>query len=148
MSTQNDTDTENGRGFTYSRNDILNALREANEATDGETLIVTDYNEYSKSHDVPAASVIIDRFDDPNADSGGWVLAKESADVGSDGRGGKGRPRIYSNEDMLNMLQACENKHGRASQKVFDSDPEFCSSGAIVKRFGEWSTAKEKAGVE
>lgn len=146
MSTENDSGS--GRGFTYSRDDILNALREANEVTGGGTLTVTEYNEYSQSHDAPAASVVIDRFDDPEADSGGWVLAKEAANVGSDGRGGNGRPRKYSDEDMLDMLRRCAQRYGRVSQTVFDADDEFCSSGAVVKRFGEWSAAKEEAGVE
>lgn len=146
MSTENDSDDT--RGYTYSRTDILNSLQEANEATDGDTLTVTEYNEYSQEHDKPAASVVIDRFNDPDSDSGGWVLAKEAAGVGSDGRGNNGRPRKYSDEDMLDMLRDCEEKYGRVSQTVFDAEPSYCSSGAIVKRFGEWSTAKEEAGVE
>lgn len=126
---------ENTRGKQYSNEDLLHHLRVC-EQRNGRVTI----GAYNEEDDLAASSVIIERF-------GSWVNAKEEADVGGDGRRSNSRPRKYSTAEMIDMLQTCKARYGSASQKNFDSDDEFCSSGAVVKRFGSWSQAKKEAGI-
>lgn len=136
-------DESSGRSKQYSDEEILGAISDVAARNDGK--VTTEL--YKQAEDVPALSVVIDRFSDDDEDKGGWLLAKEAAGVGGDGRQHNSRPREYSNEEMLEMIETCNLRYGDASQSAFDSDEEFCSSSTVRQRFGSWSKAKREAGV-
>jgi hypothetical protein len=86
-----------------------------------------------------STTTVINRF-------GSWSDALEEADIDDD-RDYPGQQK-YSDEDMLEMIQDCKDKHGESSPKTFNKDDEFCSVSAVMRRFGGWSNAKEEANVE
>lgn len=94
-----------------------------------------------QEEDLIAPSVVIERF-------GSWKEAKRRAGLQPDERASNSRPQEYSNEEYLELLRECEEKYGKVTQRVFDSDEDFPSSGAVRKRFGSWSEAKEQAGLD
>ena len=56
--------------------------------------------------------------------------------------------REYSNEDIIEMIVECKEKHGKVTPKLFNNDVEFCSASLAMRRFGSWGEAKEAAGIE
>jgi len=54
----------------------------------------------------------------------------------------------YSDAELLKALEKCEDKHGKATTKLINSDKSLPSSSAISNRFGTFSKAKQKADLE
>ena len=133
---EEDLSSRTGRNKKYEDADVLNHIRECARRNDGNVTVALLNDE----KDLVAPSVAVERF-------GSWSNAKKEAGLGGDGRKGNHRPRKYSDEDYLNLLRECEKKHGKVTQRVFDDDEDFPTSGAIAGRFKSWKEAKEKAGV-
>lgn len=130
-----DLSANSGRPQKYSKPQILSHLREcANRHGTATTEALAEES------DLVAPSVVIDRFES-------WSAAKAQAGLEADAREHNSRPREYSDEDYLALLEACAEKHGRATQTVFDADDDFPSAGAIRRRFESWRDAKEQAGL-
>lgn len=120
----------------YTDEDIIAELKEAATKVDGHltTSKLLDLD------DAVPPSVVISRF-------GSWSEAKEAAGLEKDARKHNGHSEIYSREDFLQALRDCEEKHGKVTQRIFDDDEDFPTSGAIRKRFDSWQEAKKEAGV-
>lgn len=131
-----DLSGETGRNRKYSDEQILSHLREL-QRRHGK--VTTD--RLNQEDDLVAASVVATRFDS-------WSDAKEKAGLTRDERSKNSRPRQYSDEDYLKMIRECKDRHGKATQRVFNDDDSFPTAGAVRKRFGDWSTAKELADVD
>lgn len=132
-----DLSSHTGRNKKYSDHDVLNHIRECARRNDGKVTVELLQNE----GDLVAPSVAVERF-------GSWLEAKKEAGIDDDGRSENHRPRKYSDEDYLELLRECEEKHGKVTQRKFDDDDDFPSSGAVAKRFGSWNKAKQKAGID
>jgi transposase len=132
--------TSTGRNQVYSDEDVLAHLRECARRSDGRCTVELLQNEA----DLVAPSVAIDRFNS-------WLEAKREAGLDTDERTANHRPREYSDQDYLELLRECEEKHGKATKKLFDLEAdgreEHPTSGAVRKRFGSWNEAKSQAGL-
>lgn len=125
-----------GRRKQYTDADVLRHIRQCADRNDGKATVALMQQE----GDLVAPSVVTDRF-------GSWSEGKEEAGIKADERQDNHRPREYRDEDYIELLRECEEKHGKVTQSKFDEDEEFPSSGAVAKRFKSWSEAKELAGV-
>jgi hypothetical protein len=132
---EEDLSSDQGREKKYSDEQLLSHLREI-QRRHGKctTDLLLD------ADDLAAPSVVSERF-------GSWMKAKRKAGL-EDDREANSRPEEYSDEDYLEMIRACAEKHGKATQQLFNQDEEFATDGAIRDRFGSWSEAVEQAGVE
>jgi len=125
-----------GRSKQYTDGDVLRHIRECADRHDGKATVELMNNE----SDLITPSVAVERF-------GSWSEAKEEAGVKADNRADNHRPQEYSDEDYYELLRECEEKHGRVTQRIFNDDDSFPSSGAVFKRFGGWDKAKKIAGL-
>lgn len=119
----------------YTDDDLLEALGKLYER-EGKTSVGL----LQKHEDLPSSSAVVARF-------GSWSAAKEQAGLLPDQRANNSGPRQYSDDDYLQALRDCQEKHGKVTQAVFNEDDEFPSAAAVRRRFDQWSTAKEKASV-
>lgn len=131
-----DLSSRTGRDRKYTDEDILNHIRECARLNDGKVTVKL----LQENKDLVSPSVAVERF-------GSWSEAKQKAGLEEDGRSSNHRPRKYSDEEYIEMLQKCEEKHGKVTQRVFDNDDEFPTSGAVAGRFDSWDNAKNEAGV-
>jgi len=134
---EEDLSKHTGRKKLYEDEDVLSDIRECAERNDGKATVAL----LGKEKDLVAPSVAVERF-------GSWSNAKKEAGLDTDERSSNHRPQKYSDEDYLELLRKCEEKHGKVTQRKFDNDEDLPSSGAVAARFGSWSAAKEEAGVE
>lgn len=141
---EEDLSSETGRPRQYSDEQILHHLRECHDRN-GKCTTET----LSQEKDLVSPSVVMERFkpEDDSAEGGAWQLAKRKAGLESDERTSNSRPREYSDDEYLELVQECEERYGKVTRRLFDQDEDFPSSGAVSKRFDSWSTAKEHAGV-
>jgi hypothetical protein len=131
-----DLSNRTGRDKKYTDGDVLRHIRECADRHDGKATVELLNNE----SDLIAPSVAVERF-------GSWSNAKEEAGVKADNRADNHRPQKYSDEDYYELLRECKEKHGSVTQRVFDDDDSFPSSGAVSQRFGGWDKAKKLAGL-
>lgn len=54
----------------------------------------------------------------------------------------------YTDEEILDQLRLCKEKHGKCTPKLFRQEEDFCSVGHVIKRFSSWTEAKQAAGIE
>lgn len=132
-----DLSNRTGRDKQYTDGDVLRHIRECADRHDGKATVELLNNE----SDLIAPSVAVERF-------GSWSEAKEEAGVKADNRADNHRPQEYSDEDYYELLRECKEKHGSVTQRVFDDDDSFPSSGAVSQRFGGWDKAKKLAGIK
>lgn len=132
-----DLSSRTGRSQKYTDEDILNHIRECARLNDGKVTVEL----LQQNKDLVAPSVAVERF-------GSWLEAKKKAGIDVDERSSNHRPRKFSDEDYLELLRECEEKHGKVTQRQFDKDDDYPSSGAVADRFGSWKDAKEEAGVQ
>ncbi len=119
----------NARPQEFSDEDYYELIRECNEKHGKVTQRL-----FNDEEDYPSASAVSKRF-------GSWSKAKEGAGI-TDTR------RSYTDEELLDALRKCEEKHGSVTASRFASDDEFPSPETLQRRFGGWSEAKKKAGVK
>lgn len=132
-----DLSDRTGRQKQYTDGDVLRHIRECADRHDGKATVAL----MNQESDLIAPSVAVERF-------GSWTSAKEEAGVKADNRDDNHRPQKYSDEDYYELLRKCEEKHGEVTQRTFDADDEFPSSGAVAQRFDGWDKAKQLAGLE
>jgi hypothetical protein len=83
----------------------------------------------------------LDGAQDIPESASGWSKAKVLAGVAGD----ESSQQEYTDEELLDMLRECKEKHGKCTAQVFASDDDYCSPETIQRRFGSWSTAKDEA---
>lgn len=126
----------------YSEEELLQALRDCEEEYGK-----VSQRELNKHDEFPSAGAvrkrISDKYGDEYPDKGGWQIAKELAGVGDV------EMRKYDDEELLEMLEECKERHGKVTASTFAADEKISASPeTLQRRFGSWSEAKEKAGVE
>ena len=52
-----------------------------------------------------------------------------------------------SDDNLLDQIRVFYKKNGKISINSFSSDKTVCDSSTIIKRFGSWNKAMEKAGI-
>lgn len=134
---EDDERSTNSRPRDYTDEDYLELLRECEEKHGKVTQKVFN-KEAKKREDHPTAGAVRKRFG--TEEQAGWSRAKELAGIESSDRN-------YTNEELLEMLRTCKEKHGKATSSVFAYDEEFCAPETLQRRFGSWQKAKDKAGV-
>lgn len=50
-------------------------------------------------------------------------------------------------EDVLDDIKSCFDKHGEVNRRIFNEDSDFCSGKTVYNKFGSFSEACRKAGV-
>lgn len=135
-----DLSSETGRERQYSDEDVLAHIRECADRNDGKCTVRL----LQAEDDLITPSVAVSRF-------GSWQKAKKKAGLDVDERSGNSRPREYTDEDYLEYIRKCYEKYGKATQRKFNEEAkeneDHPTAGAIRKRFGSWSAAKEEAGI-
>ena len=129
-----------GRKRQYSDEDVLQHIRECADRNGGKCTVEL----LQKEDDLIAPSVAIDRFDS-------WLSAKKEAGLGTDERSTNHRPREYTDEDYRELIRECYEKHGKATQQLFNQEAEqrtdHPTANAVRKRMGSWAEAKADAGI-
>jgi transposase len=129
-----------GRKRQYSDEDVLNHIRECAERNGGKCTVELMQQE----DDLVAPSVAVERFDS-------WLEAKRDAGLDTDERSTNHRPRKYSDEDYLQLIRECYEKHGKATKQLFNQEAEqradHPTANAVRKRIGSWNEAKAEAGL-
>lgn len=130
-----------GRKQQYSDEDVLKHIRECYRRNDNKCTVEL----LQAEDDLVAPSVAVERF-------GSWLNAKKKAGIDTDERTSNHRPREYSDEDYLELLRECKEKHGKVTQKLFNEEAkkrdDHPTAGAIRRRFETWNDAKERANLE
>ena len=136
---EDDTD-RSGRDRVYSDEDVLDHLQECAERNNGRCTVKL----LQAEDDLVAPSVAVERF-------GSWNGAKAEAGLNTDARKTNHRPRRYTEGDYFELIRRCYEKHGKATQRLFDEEAEehadHPTAAAVRKRFGSWNEAKAKAGL-
>ena len=118
----------NSRPREYSDDDYLALIRECKEKYGKATQRL-----FNDDEDFPSAAAVRKRF-------GSWSDAKIEAGI-------EETAHRYTDDELLEMLRTCKERHGSASASQFAADDEFCSPETLQRRFGSWEQAKEHAGV-
>lgn len=152
-----DASSETGVEQEYEDEDVLNHIRICADRNGKATV-----RNLQSEKDLVSPSVAVERF-------GSWSEAKREAGLGDD-RLSNSRPRKYTDEQYLELLRACEEQHGKVTQRLFnnlsndekdieldiediDGVESVPTSGSIRQRFADkkgqngWSRAKRRAGV-
>ncbi|WP_153952907.1 homing endonuclease associated repeat-containing protein [Halosegnis longus] len=133
-----DLSSDTGRSKQYTDEEILAQLRQLEYEYGKCTTQLLQQQD-----DLVSPSVVIDRFDS-------WSEAKQAAGLESldERKNNAGKEQQFSDESLLAAMVLCKQKHGKCTQRVFDDDDELPSSGVVRKRFGSWSEAKDRAGLD
>jgi len=129
-----------GRDKQYTDEQVLDHIRECARRNDGRCTVA----QLNEADDLVSPSVAVERF-------GSWKQAKQKAGLDDD-RTSNARPREYSDEDYLELINECYEEHGKVTQRLFnqrakDRD-DHPTAGAVRKRFGKWGDAVEQAGID
>jgi hypothetical protein len=127
--------TENRGNKQYSDVEMLEMLR-ACKQRHGEC----SPRAFDADDDFCSASSVFRRF-------GSWSGAKEQAGISEDLSSNAGRKKKYSDEQILSHLRECSNRHGTATTALLDQEEDLVNSSVAIERFGSWSEAKERAGL-
>lgn len=131
-----DRDTENRGNKQYSDAEMLGMLRTC-KRRHGEC----SPRVFNGDDDFCSATSVVRRF-------GSWSEAKEAAGIEEDLSSNAGRTREYSDEQLLSHLRECANRHGKATTALLDQEDDLVASSVVVERFGTWSEAKKRAGLD
>lgn len=123
-----DARQDDGQPREYTEEDYLKLIRECERKYGKATQRLFDNDE-----DFSSSTAIRRRF-------GSWSAAKEQAGV-------EKTKRSYTDEELLDALRTCKNKHGSVSASTFAADDNLPSPETLQRRFGSWNEAKKKAGV-
>jgi len=138
----------------YSDEDLLQMLRDCKDEHGKCSPRLFDDME-----DTCSSSQIMNRFDDPNDDRGGWKIAKEKAGVEEDLRSETGRKKKYSKSDILSHIRTCHETEvtdddgnvrfeaGKCTVEKLQAMGDLVAPSVAVEEFESWSNAKEMAGV-
>lgn len=53
-----------------------------------------------------------------------------------------------TDEELLDELWQCQQRHGTATPREYNQDDEFGSAVTILRRFGSWEEAEREAGID
>lgn len=121
----------------YSDDELLAQLRRCKE----------EYGQcaprqFTNMEDTASASIVMRRF-------GSWTTAKKKAGIDEDLQSQTGRSKQYSDEDVLRHLRECADRNnGKCTVSLLREEADLVSPSVAVERFGSWSNAKSKAGLE
>lgn len=97
---------------------------------------------FNSADDTASASIVMRRF-------GSWTAAKENAGIEEDLHSSTGRTRKYSDEDILEHIRICAERHnGRCTVRQMQAEDDLVTPSVIVDRFGSWQEAKIEAGLD
>lgn len=116
--------------YQYTDDAILDMLRRCKKKHGKVTARVFDEDE-----EFCSASLAHKRF-------GSWQRAKDKAFPNS------GRSRKYSDERLLNDLREVEKRDDKVTTENLQKHDDLVGPSVVMERFGKWSNAKEKAGIE
>lgn len=133
-----------GRTRSYSDEDYLELMEEFYEEHGKLTQRLWD-DVAEEKEDFPTAGAIMKRFRNRHPDKGGWSAAKEAAGIPDDSK--PGADSEYVDEELLEMLQECNQYYNGCSARKFTNDERWVSSHIIQKRFLSWNVGKYFAGV-
>lgn len=122
-----------GADQEYTEEELLGALRECAEEHEGDC----PQRAFDNSEKWPASGTVRKRF-------GTWSEAKVEAGIKTAGATNSQR-RVYSDDEMLEMLRECKERYGKCTAAVFASDDDFPSPSAVQRRYGTWNDAKNAA---
>lgn len=126
-----DTNPIPGRPQEYSEEDLLRLLRMCDDEHGKVTQRV-----FNEDDMFPSPTIVRQRF-------GSWSEAKSEAGLDSDHR------KKYDKDEMLELLQkAAEEIDGNVSANKLSSHDGSPAPETYQRKFGTWSEAKDKAGVE
>lgn len=55
------------------------------------------------------------------------------------------RHGTYTDEELLQQLEECENRHGKVTTRLVNGDPDFAAASTFKSHFGTFSRAKQAA---
>ena len=120
----------------YSKEEMLEMLCECKEQHG--KCAPSDFN---MMDDTCSASAVMKRF-------GSWTEAKKQAGIEEDLSSSTGSKREYENQDILQHLRECARRNGKCTVRALQEEKDLVSASVAVERFGSWSEAKKKAGLE
>lgn len=121
----------------YSKEELLEDIRQADQKVEGR-LSVEDYKEHGEYSLSPIMTADKARWDS-------WNEAKEAAGVATSPSWNQKR---FSDEEILQSIRdVFEETEGLLTMKMFTEHAHFDSKTAVF-RFGNWTKAKEAAGVK
>jgi transposase len=129
---------EGGRERQYSNAELFQHLHELKRREGSVSIRQMDKDEHD---DLASSSAVSSRF-------GSWNDALKEAGLAEEISKVEGRPKQYSDENLLQMLRWCKEKHGKCTQDVFNDDEMFPSASVVRRRFGKWQQAKAEAGLD
>jgi hypothetical protein len=122
----------------YSDAKLLAMLRSLAAETD-HPLRVRDVEH---AEDVPGVATFERRF-------GSWNKAKEQAGLETVGKGEWSRSPTYTDEELLELLrQRAAEVRGKLTKQAMDGAVGYPSTTTYTERFGSWTKAKKKAGLD
>ena len=132
-----DTYRKEGRGETYSREELIERLQQLAQDVDG---MVT--REDVDDADSCPSSVTYQRH------FGSWNAAKEAAGLEPVEKGQGKRGPTYSDTELLQLLRDLATEiDGPLTAAALEAAEEYPSLSTYKRRFGSWTAAKAKAGV-
>lgn len=131
-----ETFRKEGRGETYSREELIKCLQQLARKTDG---MVTK-EDVDDTDSCPSAVTFQRHF-------GSWNAAKEAA--GLETIAMEETPEKYTDEELCDLLRslAAEVEGPLTIQDVEEAD-DYPDHTTFERRFGSWNAAKEAAGLE
>jgi hypothetical protein len=122
----------------YTDEELLALLKEVAENLD-RPLTIRDIEEID---DFPDHATFERRF-------GSWNQAKQKAGLKTLGKGKGSRSPSYSEEELLQTLRDLADKVGEpVTERDLAKVPNFPGYMTYIRRFGSWTNAKKKAGIE
>jgi len=129
-----ETYTNVGRGETYTDAELIELLQELDERVDGPVT----REDVDGSVDAPSRMAFRRHF-------GSWNQAKEAAGLETETK----HNQSYSDEELLTKLQElAEELDGPLTSTKLDEAEGYPALATYVRRFGSWSEAVKKAGLD
>jgi hypothetical protein len=115
----------------YTDDELLTALQTLADEQGGSPTA----REANAHPDCPSAPTFAQRF-------GSWNEALRAAGLTP-------RPREYSDDELLTMLQSLATEHGRSpTAEEVTAHPDYPTVSTFKRRFGSWNTALHEAGLD
>lgn len=68
-------------------------------------------------------------------------------DEGADLEALRNPQQTYSDEELLEQMNAVAERFGACTTELFDDDEQVAAVQTVVDRFGSWAAAKEQVGL-
>lgn len=120
----------------YSDEEILEMLRLTKERHGKVTPEL-----FTEEDDTCSVSLVNRRF-------GSWSGGKEEAGIDEDLSSDTGRPKKYTDEQILSHLRELRRRRGRVTTSLLAEEDDLVSPSVVVDRFSSWLDAKEQSGID